>query len=163
MARRRKKSSKVLCQNKRLKKLKTSKAEPNLDLKRQRSSHQRCSVQKGVLRNSTKFTGKQLYQNLFFHKVTGLRPATLLKKRPRLATLLKKRLWHRCFLVNFVKFVITLFLQNTPGRFIFTSCNRKHETNKQSLRYVLLKRWPCLLADVSTILNTRAVIFVMGL
>ena len=25
------------------------------------------------------------------------------------ATLLKKRLWHRCFLVNFVKFVATLF------------------------------------------------------
>ena len=33
-----------------------------------RSSHQRCSVKKGVLRNFTKFTGKRL------------RPATLLKK-----------------------------------------------------------------------------------
>ena len=38
-----------------------------------RSSHRRCSVRKGVLRNFTKFTGKQLCQNLFFNKVAGLR------------------------------------------------------------------------------------------
>ena len=31
-----------------------------------RSTHQRCSVQKGVLKNFAKFTGKQLFQNLFF-------------------------------------------------------------------------------------------------
>ena len=42
-----------------------------------------------VLRNFTKFTGKYL----------GLS-----------ATLFKKRLWHRCFPVNFVKFLRTLFL-----------------------------------------------------
>ena len=30
-----------------------------------RSSHQRCSVRKGVLRNFTKFTGKHLSQSLF--------------------------------------------------------------------------------------------------
>ena len=30
-----------------------------------RSSHQRCSVRKGVLRNFRKFTGKRLYQSLF--------------------------------------------------------------------------------------------------
>ena len=41
---------------------------------------QRCSL-KGVLRNFTKFTGKHLCQSLFFYKVAGLRPATLLKKR----------------------------------------------------------------------------------
>ena len=50
---------------------------------------------KGVLREFTKFTGKHLCQSLFFNKVAGLRPATLLKKR----------LWHRCFPVNFVKFL----------------------------------------------------------
>ena len=38
-----------------------------------RSSHQRCSMKKGVLRNFTKFTGKQLCQSLFFNKVAGLR------------------------------------------------------------------------------------------
>ena len=46
-----------------------------------RSSHLRCSVKKCVLRNSAKFTGKHLCQSLFFNKVAGLRPATLLKKR----------------------------------------------------------------------------------
>ena len=43
-----------------------------------RSSHQRCSLRKGVLRNFAKFTGKQLCQSLFFHKVEGLRPAQVL-------------------------------------------------------------------------------------
>ena len=36
-----------------------------------RSSHWRCSVTKGVLRNFPKFTGKHLWQNLFFNKVPG--------------------------------------------------------------------------------------------
>ena len=36
-----------------------------------RSSHQRCSVKKGVLRNFTKFTGKHLCQSLLFNKVAG--------------------------------------------------------------------------------------------
>ena len=31
------------------------------------------------------------------------------------ATLLKKKLWRRCFPVNFVKFLRTRFLQNTSG------------------------------------------------
>ena len=36
-----------------------------------RSSHRRCSVKKGVLRNFTKLTGKHLCQSLFFNKVVG--------------------------------------------------------------------------------------------
>ena len=32
-----------------------------------RSYHQRCSMQKGVLRKLTKFTEKHLYQSLFFN------------------------------------------------------------------------------------------------
>ena len=36
--------------------------------------------------------------------------------RLRPATLVKKRLWHSCFPVNFVKFVRTPFLQNTFER-----------------------------------------------
>ena len=39
-----------------------------------RSSHQRYSVKIGVLNNLAKFTGKRLYQKLFFNKVAGLRP-----------------------------------------------------------------------------------------
>ena len=38
---------------------------------RDRSSHQRCSVKKGVLRNFAKFAGKHLCQCLFFNKVAG--------------------------------------------------------------------------------------------
>ena len=45
----------------------------------------RCFYKKSVLRNFTKFT--------------GLRPTTLVKKK----------LWHRCFPVNFVKFLRTPF------------------------------------------------------
>ena len=55
---------------------------------------------KGVLKNFAKFTGEHLYQGLFFNKIAGLRPATLLKKR----------LWYRFFSVNFVKFLRTTFL-----------------------------------------------------
>ena len=57
-------------------------------------------LKKGVLRNFAKFTGKHLCQSLFFNKVAGLRPATLLKKR----------LWHKCFPVNFSRFLRTSFL-----------------------------------------------------
>ena len=70
-----------------------------------RSSHRRCSMEICILKNFTKFTGKHLLQNLFFNKVAGLRPVTLLKKR----------LWYSCFLVNFAKFLRALFLQNTSG------------------------------------------------
>ena len=53
---------------------------------------------KGVLDNFAEFTGKHLCQSLF------------------LKSLLKKRLWHRCFLVNFEKF--SRALQNTSGRLL---------------------------------------------
>ena len=36
-----------------------------------RSSRWRCSVRRGVLRNFAKFTGKHLWQSLFFSKVAG--------------------------------------------------------------------------------------------
>ena len=52
----------------------------------QRSSHRRCSVKKGVFKN--------------------LRPATLLQKR----------LWHRCFPVNFAKCLRPPILRNTKVR-----------------------------------------------
>ena len=45
-----------------------------------RSSRPEVFCEKGVLRNFAKFTGKHLCQSLFFNKVAGLRPATLLKK-----------------------------------------------------------------------------------
>ena len=45
-----------------------------------RSSRPEVFCKKGVLRNFTKFAGKHLCQSSFFHKVAGLRPATLLKR-----------------------------------------------------------------------------------
>ena len=69
-------------------------------------------MKKGILKNFAKFTGKHLCQGLFFSKVAGLRPATLLKKR----------LWHRCFPVNFAKFLKTSFLQNTSRRLFLQFC-----------------------------------------
>ena len=64
-----------------------------------RSNRPEVFCKKDVLRNLTKFKGKHLCQSLFFNKVAGLRPATLLKKR----------LWHRYFPVNFAKFLRTPF------------------------------------------------------
>ena len=64
-----------------------------------RSSRPGLFCRKGALRNFAKFTGKHLCQSLFFDKVEGLRPATLLKRR----------VWHRCFPVNFRKFLKTPF------------------------------------------------------
>ena len=52
---------------------------------------QGCSVKNMF----AKFTGKHLCQSLFFNKVAGLKPATLLKKR----------LCHRCFPVDFEEFL----------------------------------------------------------
>ena len=64
-----------------------------------RSSRPEVFCKKCVLENSAKFTELHLCQSLFFNKVAGLRPAALLKKR----------LWDRCFPVNFVKFLRTPF------------------------------------------------------
>ena len=63
---------------------------------------------KGVLRNFTKFTGKHLYQSLFFNRVADLGPAALLKKG----------LLHRCFPVNLAKFLRTPFFRNTSRRLL---------------------------------------------
>ena len=45
-----------------------------------RSSHLEVLCKKGVIINFVKFTGKHLCQRLFFNNVSGLRPATFLKK-----------------------------------------------------------------------------------
>ena len=75
-------------------------------------------MKKGVLRSFIKFTGKYLCQSLFFNKVAGLRAVTLLKKR----------LWHRCFPVNSAKFLRTTFLQNTSGRLLLVIVGSKSDS-----------------------------------
>ena len=81
-----------------LKKAKWNELQPRIIISR--SSRLDVFCAKGVLRDFTKFTGEHLCQCLFFNKVAGLRPATLLKKI----------LWLRYFPVNFAKFLRTPFL-----------------------------------------------------
>ena len=78
-----------------------------------RNSHQMYSIKKLVLKNVAKFNGKHLCQSLFLNKVAGLRPATLLKKR----------LWYRCFPVNFAELLSTTFMRNTSGRLLLYSAD----------------------------------------
>ena len=79
-----------------------------------RSSHPVVFCKKGVLKNFTKFIGKQLCQSLFLSKVASLRSATLLKKS----------FWHKCFPVNFVKFLITPISLNKYSKGY--SCRQKN-------------------------------------
>ena len=53
---------------------------------------QRCSL-KNVFLEISRNSRENTCARVFFNKVAGLRPATLFKKR----------LWHRCFPVNFAK------------------------------------------------------------
>ena len=64
-----------------------------------RSSRPEVFCKKGLLRNFAKFTRKHLCHSLFFNKVAGLRPATLLKRDSGTG-----------FPVNFAKFLRTPFL-----------------------------------------------------
>ena len=72
-----------------------------------RSSHQRCSIKKGVLKNFAAFTGTPV-PLLFFNKVAGLTATGRTA-----STLFKKSLWHRCFLVNFANTFFTEHLRTT--------------------------------------------------
>ena len=74
-----------------------------LSVSQSRGSRPQVVSEKSVLRNFEKFTGKYLCQSLYWH-----------------ATLLKKRLWHRCFPVNFVKFLWIHFSQKTSGGWFFS-------------------------------------------
>ena len=64
-----------------------------------RSSHQRCSVRKGVLRNFEKFTGKYLCESLFFNKFAGL---------------------VQVFSCEHCEISKDIFLQNTSGQLLLT-------------------------------------------
>ena len=66
-----------------------------------RRSHWRYSVKKLILKILQDSQENHLFQSLFFNKVTVLS-----------LQLLKKRLWHRCFLVSIAS------LQNTTGRLL---------------------------------------------
>ena len=69
-----------------------------------RSSHQRCSVKKTLLEIS-----QDSQENTC-----------------AIVSLLKKKLWHRCFPVNFAKFLRTPFLQNISGRLLLHFQEKLH-------------------------------------
>ena len=72
---------------------------PQFKPKKQSSRGVLPKSSQNFLKKFSKFAGKHVSQSLFFNNVAGLRPATLLKKR----------LWHRWFSVNFAKFLRTTF------------------------------------------------------
>ena len=76
-------------------------------------SRPKVFCKKGAPRNFAKFIGKHLCQSLFFNKDAGLRAAALLKKR----------LWHKCFTVNFAKFLKALFLKEHLWWLLLSSQN----------------------------------------
>ena len=71
---------------------------------RYRNSRPKKFCKKGAVKNFANFTGKHLCLSLFLNKVVGPRPATLLRKR----------LWQRCFPVELAKFLRTLFYRTLP-------------------------------------------------
>ena len=90
-----------------------------------RSSHLQVFCKKDVLRNFAKVTGKQLCQSLFFNKVAGLWPATLLTRSTRLcirlsppstpATLFKKKkTLAQVFSYEFCEISKNTFFHRTP-------------------------------------------------
>ena len=64
------------------------------------SSHQRCSIKIAILKTSAKFTGKHLRWSLFWINFS------------------KKRLQHRCFPVNIMKFLRAPIFQNIFARLL---------------------------------------------
>ena len=64
----------------------------------------------------------------FFNKLADL----------RFATLLKKRLWHRCFPVNFAKLLRTPFLQNISGQLLLNNgTSKKTKINPKGMKPVI--------------------------
>ena len=114
-----------------------------------RSSRPEVFCKKFVLRNFTKFTGTHLCQSLFFNKVAGLRPATLLKKR----------LWCRSLPVNFVKFLRTPFYRTPMDDCFWLS--QFHLRRFVSLSLCLsLSRFPNIKIKLSTVTSETRKYFI---
>ena len=70
-----------------------------------RGSRSQVTYKKATSKNLVKFTQKNMCRGLFFNKNVGLQSATLLKQRLR----------HKRFPVNFVKILRTTLFENIPG------------------------------------------------
>ena len=73
--------------------------ESNKTISYPESVTQKCSMKKVFVQNFQNWQENTCAKFTFFNKVAGLWPATLLRKR----------LWHRCFPVNFARFLRTPF------------------------------------------------------
>ena len=91
-----------------------------------RSSRPEVFCKKDVFKNFAKFAWKQLRQSLFFNKVACLRPVTLLKKR----------LWHRCFPMNFSEISKSTFSHWTPPVAAFAYINPNKSQGTQILPHL---------------------------
>ena len=69
---------------------------------------------KSVLRDFGKFIGKHLCRSLFFNKVAGLSPATLLKKRLWPCNFIQKETLAQVFSCEFCKISMNTFSYRTP-------------------------------------------------
>ena len=90
-------------------------------------------IQMWIQNSNPKF--KIEIQILFFNKVTGLRPATLLKRN----------LWHRYFPVNFAKFLKAYFFKTPLDNCFFmkhiaiAGCSNSHWITNLSYKWQILK------------------------
>ena len=82
--------------------------------------------EKVVLRNFTKFAGKHLCQSLFFNKIASLGLQLYQKRDSGTGVFLP---------INFVKFLRTSFLQNTPGRLCLYCEWQKNDLTITKLRH----------------------------
>ena len=94
-----------------------------------RNSRPKVFYDKSVLKNFSKFTGKHLCQSPFFNKVAGLRPATLFKKR----------IWQRCFPVNFAKILRTPFSPGDCFYLISIKLWRKKRSSKNQVIHIQIR------------------------
>ena len=82
-----------------------------------RSSHQRCSVKKGFLKNVANFTGMHLCWSLFLITLQIFRPVTLLKRYSNIDSM------------KFVKFLKTPLLNNICERLLLFVLSQNTITN----------------------------------
>ena len=85
---------------------------------------------KGVLGNFVKVTGKHLCQSFLFNKVVGLKPATLLKMR----------IWHSCFPVNFANILRTPFFIEHLWWLLLSKNNKNNKNNKLVLNNLVVRK-----------------------
>ena len=75
----------------------------------------------------------------------------LLLNNKRPATLLKKRLWHGYFAVNFTKFLRRTFPQNTSGRLVLSFEKSFINNKKRPAAFVDLRVLNCTISELQNI------------